>query len=159
MLLGHHPRFVEGTTSPSVHGTTGARNTRTLKAEKLQQLTHKMAGTDGTSLDSEMTWENFGETTTEEGHRFFFSGKTDKNEHVIGFLVHKDIMNTVMGCRPVSSRLITIRLRVVPSITTVVQRYAPTLDYDDNEVGELYDQQQNVIDQILKKDIFVVQED
>ena len=62
----------------------------------------------------EMRWENFGETTTEEGHRVFFIGKEDEHEHGARFLVHKDIMNTVMGCRPVSSRLITIRLRAVP---------------------------------------------
>ena len=29
----------------------------------------------------EMRWENFGETTTEEGHKVFFSGKEDKHEH------------------------------------------------------------------------------
>ena len=62
----------------------------------------------------EMRWKNFGETTTEEGHKVFFSGKQDKNELGVGFLAHKDIVNTVMGCRTVSSRLITIRLRAVP---------------------------------------------
>ena len=59
----------------------------------------------------EIRWENFGETTTEEG-------KEDKHEH--GFLVNKDIVNTVMGCRLISSRLITIRLRAVPLNITVV---------------------------------------
>ena len=39
-----------------------------------------------------------------------------------------------MGCRPVSSRLITIRLREVPFTITIVQAYAPTSDYDDNEI-------------------------
>ena len=61
-----------------------------------------------------MSWKNFDETTTEEGHKVFFSGKEDKLEHGVGFLVHKDIAKTVMGCRPVSSRLITIRLKAVP---------------------------------------------
>ena len=51
-----------------------------------------------------MRWKNFGETTTEEGHTVFFSGKEDKHEHGVGFLVQEVIMNTVMGCRPVSSR-------------------------------------------------------
>ena len=51
-----------------------------------------------------------------------------------GFLVHKDIVSTVMGCRPVSSRLITIRLRAVSFNITIVQAYAPTSDYDDNEI-------------------------
>ena len=39
-----------------------------------------------------------------------------------------------MGCRPVFSRLITIRQRTVPFSITVVQVYTPTSDYDDNEV-------------------------
>ena len=103
-----------------------------------------------------MRWKNFGETTTEEGHKVFFSGKKDKQEHGVGFFVHEDIVNTVMGCRLVSSRLITIRLRAVPFNFTIVQAYTPMSDYDDNEIEEFYDQLQNVIDQILKKDILVV---
>ena len=85
-----------------------------------------------------MRWENFGETTTEEGHKVLFSGKEDKLEHGVGFLVYKDIVNTVMGCRPVSSRLITIRLMATPFNITIVQAYAPTSDCDDNEIEELY---------------------
>ena len=76
-----------------------------------------------------------------------------------GFLVLKDIVNTVMGCRPVSSRLITIRLRAVPFNITVVQAYAPTSDYDDNKIEEFCDQLQNLIDQTPNKDMLVVQED
>ena len=106
-----------------------------------------------------MRWKNFGETTTEEGHKVFFSGKEDKHEHGVGFLVHKDIVNTVMGCRPVSSRLITIRLRAAPFNITIIQAYAPISDYDDNKIEELSDQLQNVIDQTPKKDILVVQGD
>ena len=99
----------------------------------------------------------FGETTTGEGHKVFFSGKEVKHEHGVGFLVHKDIVNTVMGCRPVSSRLITIRLWAVLFIITIVQVHAPTSDYDDNETEEFYVQLQNVIDHTPKKGILVVQ--
>ena len=56
----------------------------------------------------DVRWKNFGETTTEEEHKVFFSGKEDKHERCVGFPVHKDIVNTVMECCPVSSRLITI---------------------------------------------------
>ena len=68
-------------------------------------------------------------------------------------------MNSVIGCRPVSSRLITIRLRAVPFNITIVQAYAPTSDYNDNEIEQFYDQLQNVIDQTPKEDILVVQGD
>ena len=91
-------------------------------AGKLQELTHEMDGYRWSILGlCEMRCKNFGETKTEEGHKLIFSGKEDKHEHGIGFLVHKDIMKTVMGCRPVSSRLITIRLRAVPFNITTVQ--------------------------------------
>ena len=107
----------------------------------------------------EMRWKNSGETTTEERHKVFFSGKEDKHEHGVGFLVHKDIVNTVIGCRPFYSRLITIRLRAVSFNITVVQAYTPTSDYDDKEVEKFYDQLQNVIDQTPKKNILIVQGD
>ena len=97
--------------------TIGTWNTRTLRAAgKLQELTHEMGRYRWNILGlCKMSWKNFGETTTEEGHKVFFSAKENKHEHGIGFLVHKDIMNTVTGCRPV-----TIRLRAVPiNIKTV----------------------------------------
>ena len=55
-----------------------------------------------------------------------------------------------MGCRPVSSRL-------HPFNITKLQKYAPTSDNDEDEIEEFYDQLQNVIDQIPKKDILVAQ--
>ena len=42
---------------------------------------------------------------------------------------------------------------------TIVQVYAPTSDYDGNEIEEFYEQLRNVIDQTPKKDILVVQRD
>ena len=48
-------------------------------------------------------------------------------------------LETAMGSHPVSSRLITIRLRAVSFNITIVQVYAPTSDYDDNEIEEFCD--------------------
>ena len=128
------------------HNTIGTWNTRTLRAAgKLQELTHKMDRYRWNILGlSEMRWKNFSETTTGKGHQVFFSGKEDKHKHGVGFLVHKDIINpvSVMGCRPVFCRLITIRLRAVPFNITIVQAYVPTSYYDDNETEKFYDQLQ-----------------
>ena len=68
-------------------------------------------------------------------------------------------MNAIMGCRPVYSRLITIRLKASPFNITIIQAYAPTTDYDDDDIDDFYDQLQEVIDQAPKKDILVVQGD
>ena len=85
----------------------------------------------------------------------FFGGKEDKHEHVVGFLVHKDIVNALMECRPVSNRLTTIHLRNI----TIVQAYAQTSDYDDNKTEEFNDQLQNVINQTPKEHILLVLRD
>ena len=131
MLLVHYERFVEET----------IWNTRTLRVTgKLQELAHEMDRYRWNILGlCKMRWKNFGETTTEEGHKVFLSGKEDKRKHGVEFLVHTDIVNTVMGCRPVSSRLITTRLKAAPFNITIAQVYASTSDYDDNKIDKLYD--------------------
>ena len=62
-------------------------------------------------------------------------------------------VNAIMGCRPVSSRLITIRLKASPFNITIIQAYAPTTDYDDDDIEDFYDQLQEDIDQVPKKDM------
>ncbi len=80
---------------------------RTLHAVgKLEELEHEMERYHWNILGlSETRWKNQGETTTNEGHKFYYSGKDDKHEHWVEFPIHKDTVNTVMGYRqsPVES--------------------------------------------------------
>ena len=93
------------------------------------------------------------------GHRVFFSGKEDKHEQRVGFLVHKDSVKSVIGCRPISSRLMTVRLRASSFNFTIIQVYAPTSSYDNSGVDEFYRELQSLVDQTPKQDILVVQGD
>ena len=57
------------------------------------------------------------------------------HEHGVGFLVHKDNANTVMGLQqahhhPPEGRTFNI---------AILQVCAPTSDYDDNKINKLYD--------------------
>ena len=94
----------------------GTSNVRALRPPgKLEELTHEMRRYRWSVLGlCEVRWRNSGETTTQDGHKLYFSGKEDRHENGVGFLVHKEAVNTVMGCQPISSRLITIRLRATP---------------------------------------------
>ena len=76
-----------------------------------------------------------------------------------GFLVHKDIVKSVIGCRPISSRILTVRRRASPISSTIIQVYAPISSYDDSEVDEFYRELQSLVDQKPKQDILVVQGD
>ena len=44
--------------------------------------------------------------STEDGHKDYFSGQEERHEYGVGFHVHKDVVDAVLGCRPVSSRMI-----------------------------------------------------
>ena len=142
--------------------TIGTWNVRSLRAaRKAEEVTHEMKRYRWNFLGlCEVRWRNFGETSTPEGHKLFFSGREDKQEHGLGFLIHKDTVNTIMGCRPVSNRPIAIRLlKASPFRITIIQAYAQTTDYDHDDIEDFYDQLQEVIDQAPKKDILVVQGD
>lgn len=57
-----------------------------------------------------------------------------------------------MECRPVSSRLINIRLKAVPFNIKIFQAYAPTTSYEEDR-KDFYIRLQEVIDGVHKKDI------
>ena len=106
-----------------------------------------------------MRLKTSGEFPTDGCHRVYFSGKEDRHEQGVGFLVHKDIVKSVIGCHPISNRLMTVRLRASPFNITIIQVCAPTSSYDDSEVDRFYRELQSLVDQSPKQDILVVQGD
>ena len=117
-----------------------------------------MRRTDTSGL-CEMRWKKSEEILTDGGNGLYFSGKEDKHEQGVEFLVHKDIVKSVTGCRPISSRLMTVRLRASHFNITIIQVCAPTSNYDGSEIDELYRELQSLVDQTPKQDILFVQGD
>ena len=64
-----------------------------------------------------------------------------------------------MGCRPVSSRIITIRIRRSPFNITIIHAYVPTSDYDNTDIEALYELLQEVLDETPRKYILIIQGD
>ena len=46
----------------------------------------------------EMRRQTFDEMSTDDGHKVYFSGEEGKHEYGVGFLVHKDAVDAVLGC-------------------------------------------------------------
>ena len=126
---------------------------RTLRpAGKLEQLTHEMSRYHWNIVGlCKMRWQNFGEMSTDDGHKVYFSAEEDRHEYGVGFLVHKDIVDAVLGCQRVSSRLISIRQRAAPFDIIIIQVYAPTSGHDDSEVDHFYQQLQETITKQQKR--------
>ena len=139
-------KYVTGVTTRKIRVrnniTIGTWKVRTSRmAGKLEELSYEMSRYRwNISGLCEVRWKNFGEPSTQEGHELHFSGKEDKHEQGVGFIVYKDFVNTAMGCDPVSSRL-----RESPFSITIIQAYAPTSDYDADAVEDIYDNLQEVL--------------
>ena len=73
--------------------------------------------------------------------------------------MHKNTISAVMGCRPVSSRLITIHPWASPFNFTIVQVYAPTTTHFVEEIEDFYQEMLEVIVETPKEDILSVQGD
>ena len=132
---------------------------RTLHAVgKIYELTHELERYRWDIIGlCEVRWTGFGETTTDEGHKMWFSGDEKKHQHGVAFIVRKEIFGSDISCTPISSRLISLRVSAKPHNMTIIQVYAPTSDHDDEEVEQFYEQLEET--KIPKKDILVVQGD
>ena len=128
---------------------------------RIQELTHKLkcyCWYDIIGL-SEVRWTGSGETSTEDGHKIWFSGEEKKHQHGVAFIVRKEITGSVISCMPISSRLISICVSAKPHNMTIIQVYAPTTDHDDEEVEKFYELLESIITEVPKKDILIVQGD
>ena len=139
----------------------GTWNVRSLKEKgKLEILVNEISTITWNILGiAEMRWKGIGEETTEDGHKVWYSGEENKHIYGVGFLVERNTAKSVIECTPVSSRLISIRLACKPLNLTIIQVYAPTRDCNDEEIEKFYDDLNNLIKKIPKKDLMIIQGD
>ncbi|XP_069999459.1 craniofacial development protein 2-like [Penaeus vannamei] len=76
--------------------TLGTWNVRTLEEPgKVGELMHEMNRYRWHILGlCEVGWKNTGETSTQESHKEYYSGREDRREQGDGFSVHKDSLNS-----------------------------------------------------------------
>ena len=103
----------------------------------------------------EELWRN----NNRERHKVFFSGKEDKHEHGVGFLVKQGHREHCHGMSP------SLQQAHLPPERSAFQHHnstsvRPNIRPCDNEIGEKnYDQLQNVTDQTPRKDTLDVKGD
>ena len=94
---GGGDKFATGTRTTPLHSLPktntiiGTWNVRTLYAcGKVKELTHELDRYRWDILGlAEVRWTSCGETTTEEGHKIWYSGEDSKHQHGVGFIVNK----------------------------------------------------------------------
>ena len=77
----------------------------------------------------------------------------------VAFMVNNETTRAVIGYKPVSERVITLRVNAKPVIISFVQVYAPTGVSSEEEITALYEQLQGVLDKVCRKDVIVIMGD
>ena len=131
-------------------------NVRTMNQGKLEVVTNEM---DRINLDihriSKLKWTGSGEFRYGD-HTVFYSGHQQYRKNGAAFIVNKKISKSVLGYNMVNDRIITSRLQGYPFNTSIIQIYAPTTDADENEIEQFYNELQEVLDNISKKDLLLL---
>ena len=108
---------------------------------------------------SETRWLKSGEITTKNGHTFIWSGNDTFKQHGVGLLINKSIKKSILEYKAISERIIKIRIAAKPENLCILQIYAPTSTADTETIDEWYNQLEQVIRDIPKKDVKIIQGD
>ena len=76
-----------------------------------------------------------------------------------GFLVKNDFNNNVSEFKPISDRIAMMKIRGKYNQLVIIQAYAPTSEYADEDIENFYCELQNVINCVSNRDILLVNGD
>ena len=141
--------------------TIGTWNVRTLsRCGKLEELSREL---DSYRWDviglSEIRWIGTGEETIYNRHKFLYSEKEKLIRHGVGFLIRKELINSILNYNMISSRIISVQISAKPMFITIIQVYAPTSEYSDEEIEVFYELIEETISSTPKKDFLVILDD
>ena len=71
-------------------------------------------------------------------------------------MVNKRVRNAVLGCNLKNDRMISVHFQGKPFNITVIQAYAPTSNTEEAEVEQLYENLQDLLELIPKKDVLFI---
>ena len=90
-----------------------------------------------------------------DGYTFIYSGG-DEHQHGVGFMVKSSVEKSILGYWPVSSRNIMLKLKAKPFDIAIIQTYAPTSSYDDEEVEGHYQEINKMLKEVKSTDVLLV---
>ena len=64
--------------------------------------------------------------------------------------------NSLIGYNAVSDRIIVVKLKTKPTVTNIIQVYAPTAERPEEETDAFYEQLQTVLDTITPREVCIM---
>ena len=104
---------------------------------------------------SKLKWTGMGEFNSDD-HYIYYSGQESLRRNGVAIMVNKRFRNAVLGCSLKNDRMISVRLQGKPFNITVIQACARTSKAEEAEVEWFYEDQQDLLELIPKKDVLFI---
>ena len=104
---------------------------------------------------AELRWSGKGHFSTDD-HTIYYSDNEKGGSKSVAFITSSFISMHVLGYNPVSDRIISIRIQAHPINLSIIQFYAPASTASDDDLEYFYNQLQDTLDGIPKRDIIMI---
>ena len=92
-----------------------------------------------------------------DNHYIYYCGQESLRRNGVTIIVNKRVRNAVLGCNLKNDRMISVHFQGKPFSIMVIQVYAPTSNAEEAEVDHLYEDVQDLLELIPKKDdLFII---
>ena len=123
---------------------------------KLEVVKQEMARVNINILGiSELKWTGMGEFYSDD-HYIYYCGQESLRRNGVAIMVKKRVQNAVLGCYLKNDRMISVRLQGKLVNITVIQVYALTSNAEEAEVEWFYEDLQDPLELIPKKDVLFI---
>ena len=123
---------------------------------KLEVVKQEMAGVNIDILGiSELKWTGMGEFSSDD-RNIHYHGQESLKRNGVAIIVNKRVQNAVLKCNLKNNRMISVRFQGKPFNITVILVHAPTSNAEEAEVERFYEDLQDLLELIPKKDVLFI---
>ena len=148
--------------TPKRHIRVGCWNVRTLyQTGRLAQAVKEMTNYNLTMLGvTEARWTGTGRQKLNSGEVVIWSGRQDNNHQAgVALIIGRKYASTLLQWKPISERLMYVRLNSKQTKLSVIVAYAPINDADEEDKDQFYSALQAVLDDIPRHDVMLLMGD
>ena len=131
----------------------GTWNVRSMNQGKLEMVKQEMARVNVNILGiSELRWTGKGEFNSDD-HCIYYCGQESLKRNGVAITVNKRAPNAVLGCNLKNDKMISVLFQHKPFNIMVIQAYDQTSNAEEAEVGQFYEDLQDLLELTPKKDV------
>ena len=134
----------------------GTWNVRSMNQGKLEVVKQEMARVNIDILAiSELPWTRMGKFNSDD-HYICYCGQESLRRNGEALIVNNRVQNAVLGYNLKNNSMVSVLFQGKPLNITVIQVYAPTTNAEETEVEQFYEDLQDLLELIPKKDVLSI---